>query len=159
MTLLVLLGILLGSYAVTTAAGRLHAGWRLDAGLRGRISLALVFFVTGLGHFIRTEPMAGMLPPWVPMREGVVYATGALEWLGAAGLFVPGVSRAAALCLIAFLVLVFPANLYAALNRVPMGGHEDGPIYLLIRGPFQALLVWWAWWFGVRRRGVVPPPA
>ncbi len=151
MLLLVLLGILVGSYASLSILDRLRPERALGPSLRGRMSLSLLFLFTGLGRFVRTEPMAQMLPPWVPMRAGVVQLTGLLEWLGAVGLLVSRVSRAPGVCLIAFLLLVFPANVYAALNGVPMGGHENGPAYLIIRGPFQALLVWWAWRFAVRR--------
>lgn len=56
------------------------------------------------------------------------------------------------LFLIAFLILVFPANIYAALNRVDMGGHEWGPMYLFARVPPQLLLIGWAYWFAVRPR-------
>lgn len=56
------------------------------------------------------------------------------------------------LFLIAFLILVFPANIYAALNRVDMGGHEWGPMYLLARVPLRLLLIGWAYWFAVRPR-------
>jgi uncharacterized membrane protein len=37
-----------------------------------------------------------------------------------------------------------PVNVYSAIQRVPFGGHEVGPAYLLIRVPFQLLLIWWA---------------
>lgn len=56
------------------------------------------------------------------------------------------------LFLIAFLILVFPASIYAALNRVDMGGHEMGPMCLLARTPLQLLLIGRAYWFAVRRR-------
>jgi uncharacterized membrane protein len=88
---------------------------------------------------------------WVPARVGIIYVTGALELAGAVGLLVPRVSRLAGLSLIAFLVLVLPANVYAAFNRVEMGGHGAGPAYLLLRVPFQFLLIGWAYWFAVRR--------
>ena len=31
----------------------------------------------------------------------------------------------------AVLVLFFPANIYAAINHIPMGGHAWGPVYRL----------------------------
>jgi len=34
---------------------------------------------------------------------------------------------------------------------VEMGGHGAGPAYLLLRVPFQFLLIGWAYWFAVRR--------
>jgi uncharacterized membrane protein len=119
---------------------------------RGRVSLALVFVFTGLGHFIQSEPMARMLPPWVPARTGIICLTGLLEWAGAVGLLVPRAARAAGICLLLFLVLVFPSNVYAAINRVDMGGHALGPIYLVARTPLQLILIGWTWWFAVRRR-------
>ena len=156
MILLALLGILVGSYALLTVlAWALGLRW-LEPGLRGRMSLALLFAVTGLAHFVKTDAMAAMLPASVPMRTELIYATGVLELAGAAGLLVPKVSRLAGWCLIAFLVAAFPANVYAAFHHVEMGGHESGPVYLLLRGPFQALLVYWAYRFAVRKRKELP---
>jgi uncharacterized membrane protein len=152
MILVVLLGILIGSYALLTILARLGRFVWLEPGPRGRASLALLLAFTGLGHFVKTDAMAAMLPAWVPLRVPLIHATGVLELAGAGGLLVPGLSRAAGWCIIAFLVAAFPANVYAALHRVEMGGHEAGPIYLAVRGPFQALLAWWAWWFAARRR-------
>ena len=50
------------------------------------------------------------------------------------------------------LIAFLPVNIYAAVNRVGMGGHEWGPIYLLIRVPLQFILIGWIWWFAVRGR-------
>ena len=153
MILLALTGILLGSYAVLSIVPG------VDRAQRGRISLALLFLFTGLGHFVNPEPMAAMLPPWVPARVPIIYLTGVLEWAGAIGLLVRRYSRVAGICLLAFLVAVFPANVFAALNNVNMGGHDAGPAYLLVRGPFQLLLMWWAYHFAIRRARVPHQPA
>jgi uncharacterized membrane protein len=67
------------------------------------------------------------------------------------GLLIPGYSRVAGLCAILFLIAVFPGNIYAAVNRVEMGGHSAGPAYLFVRAPFQLLLIGWAYWFAVRQ--------
>jgi hypothetical protein len=37
-----------------------------------------------------------------------------------------------------------------------MGGHEWGPVYLLIRAPLQAIIVFWVYWFTIRQPGAVP---
>jgi uncharacterized membrane protein len=116
----------------------------------GCIGVTLVFCFTGIGHFVLTEPMARMLPPWVPARVPLVYATGIIEFLGAVAILVPRLRRLVGWSLITMLVLFLPVNIYAALNRVDMGGHEWGPIYLLIRVPLQAFLIGWIWWFAVR---------
>lgn len=151
MAALIMLCILILPYLILTAVDRLGRGRRLQPGLRGRISLALVFLFTGLGHFIQPEAMAQMLPPWVPARVAVIYGTGVLELSAAAGLSVPGLWRLAGVCLIVFLVLALPANVYAAINHVEMGGHGIGPAYLLVRVPLQLILIGWTYWFAVRR--------
>jgi uncharacterized membrane protein len=50
-----------------------------------------------------------------------------------------------------FLALALPANIHAALQRVPMGAHALGPVYLLARVPLQVFIAWWAYRFGVRQ--------
>lgn len=146
----IILSMLFGSYLVLTALDR-RAHWiRIQPALRGRLSLALVFAFTGLGHFIQTVPMANMLPPWVPMRVSIIYVTGVIELAAAVALLTPRVSRLTGMCLIVFLVAVFPANVYAAMNRVDLGGHSMGPAYLLTRAPLQIILIGWAYWFAVR---------
>jgi hypothetical protein len=49
-----------------------------DSNVRGAaaIGLGILFIFTGIGHFIQTEPMAQMLPPWVPEWMLLVYLTG-----------------------------------------------------------------------------------
>lgn len=126
---------------------------RHDFDLRGAaaIGLGLMFVFTGAGHFIQTEAMAQMLPPWVPYKVLLVYLTGVLEFAIAAGFFAPGTRRFAGLIASAVLILFFPANIYAAINHVPMGGHAWGPVYLLIRAPLQAIVLFWIYWFTLRR--------
>jgi uncharacterized membrane protein len=55
------------------------------------------------------------------------------------------------ICVIAFLIVVLPANIYAAIHRVDVGGHSLGPMYLLVRVPLQLILIGWTYWFAVRR--------
>jgi uncharacterized membrane protein len=149
MELLALVLLLLGSFGTMRALDRPRGA---DGHRRGRISLALVFLLTGSTHFIVPGPMAEMLPPWVPGRLTLIYLTGVAELAGAIGLLGERRARAAGLCLFLFLILVFPANVYAAFERVPLGGHAAGPLYLVARGPVQLLLIWWTYWFAVRRQ-------
>ena len=151
MVIAVMLGLLIGPYLILTAVTRVWGTIRVEPHLRGRISLAIVFVFTGLSHFIMTEPMAQMLPPWIPMRMPIIYITGVVELAAAAGLLVPRLCRLIGIYLIAFLILVLPANIYAAINRVEMGGHSMGPPYLFIRIPLQLILIIWTYWFAVRK--------
>lgn len=113
--------------------------------------LGMVFIFTGIGHFVQTASMAQMLPPWVPERELLVYLTGGLELAMAAGFLIPWSRRFTGWVAAALLVLFFPVNIYAAVNRIPMGGHAWGPVYLLIRTPLQAIILFWVYWFTIRR--------
>jgi uncharacterized membrane protein len=114
------------------------------------IGLGLLFLFTASGHFVMTEPMALMLPPWIPARTLLVHLTGLLELTIAVGFLVPRTRRRAGWIGAAVLVLFFPANVYAALNQVPMGAHAWGPVYLLIRAPLQLAILVWIWWFIIR---------
>jgi uncharacterized membrane protein len=107
--------------------------------------LGLLFLFTASGHFVQAGPMVQMLPPWVPAREALVLATGVLEIAIALALFSPRWRRAAGWAAAAVLVAFFPANIYAAFQHAPMGGHAWGPVYLLIRGPLQLFILGWIW--------------
>ena len=115
------------------------------------IGLALLFIFTGIGHFIDTESMAQMLPPWVPERVLLVYFTGVLELAIAAGFLGQKYRRVTGWITAAVLVLFFPVNIYAAINHVPIGGHAWGPVYLFIRAPPQAIILLWIYWFTIKR--------
>lgn len=110
---------------------------RRDFDLRSAaaVGLGLLFIFTGVGHFVQTEAMTQMLPGWLPGRTLLVYATGVLEFVIALGLFFKKSRKLAGWMAIAVLVVFFPANVFAALNNVPMGGHAWGPVYLLARAP------------------------
>ena len=89
--------------------------------------------------------MASMLPVSVPFRIELIYLTGIFELLGAIGVWIPRLTRLTGFLLILLLVGVLPANVYSAINRVEFGGHEGGPTYLLVRVPFQILVIWWTY--------------
>ena len=126
---------------------------RRDYDTRGpaAIGLGILFVFTGIGHFIQTEPMAEMLPAWLPARVLLVYLTGLLEFAIAVGFLVPKSRRFTGWVAAVALVLFFPANIYAAINFVPMGGHAWGPVYLLIRAPLQVAILFWVYWFTIRQ--------
>lgn len=121
------------------------AAWRAEPRAAAAAGVALVLLVTASGHFVQTDAMSLMLPPWVPLRRLLVYATGVLEFAIALALMSHRFRTLGAGSAVAVLVLFFPANVYAAMEQVPIGGHAWGPSYLLVRAPLQALLVWWTW--------------
>ncbi|MGH9366455.1 MAG: DoxX family protein [Thermoanaerobaculia bacterium] len=149
-SLLIILGLLLGVSGLLALAGVLWPALEIGGTRAARFGLAAVFVFTGIGHFVKAREMAEMLPPWVPARLAIIWATGVLELAFAAGLVLPGASRATGIAVIAFLLAVFPANVSAARRRVDFGGHGRGPAYLLVRAPLQLLLIAWAYGFAVR---------
>jgi uncharacterized membrane protein len=77
-----------------------------------------------------------MVPPQLPQAGLLVTLTGVLELAGAAGLVVPSYIPAG-YGLIALLVVMFPANVYAARARVTIAGRPATP--LSTRLPLQLL--------------------
>ncbi len=83
------------------------------------VGLAAMFVLTGVAHFappMRADLVA-IVPPRLPAPGLLVTVTGLLELLGAAGLLLPPTRVAAAVCLLALMLAMFPANLYA--SRMP----------------------------------------
>jgi len=148
-TPLLMVLILTLPWLVVLAIPRLQRN-RVARRIAATLGLALLFGFTASGHFIQTEAMAQMLPPWVPARITLVQVTGVLEILVAVGLLWSRTRRAAAWAAVTMLVVFFPCNVYAAINHVPMGGHAWGPVYLLIRAPLQLLIIAWTWMFVLR---------
>jgi uncharacterized membrane protein len=136
-------GLLIAPSLVALAIGS-------DVDFAGRLGLALVFAFTAIGNFIKTDAMAEMLPPAVPHRRAVIRISGFFEAALAASVLVWPNSFLVGFIIIAFLVAVFPSNIYAAIRRIEFGGHATGPRYLLVRAPLQLLLIFWTYWFVLR---------
>ncbi len=149
-TPIIMLVLLSAPYLIARLLSAL-TGREFDLRGAGALGLTLVFAFTGIGHFTQTEPMARMLPAWVPARVPLIYVTGIFEFALAAGFIMRRTRRATGWLAAAMLILFFPANIYAALNRIPMGGHEWGASYLLIRAPLQAILLLWVYWFAIKQ--------
>lgn len=120
------------------------------ARLGGILGIALAYAFFGIGHFVQTDAMVEMMPSFVPLKRPLVLATGVFELAVAGALLHPRSRRVAGAGAIAIFVGFFPVNVFAAFNHTGMGGHVWGPVYLLIRAPLQALLIWWVWYFVLR---------
>lgn len=99
-----------------------------------------VFIFTGVSHFtpLRHE-FVKMIPPFIPWKMFWVYFTGIVEIVGAIDLIDPRTRPYAAWVLIAFLILMFPANYYAALKDIRFRGKRPEPIWF--RGILQVLFI------------------
>ena len=106
-------------------------------------ALAIVF--TATAHFNKMKhDLAQMILSSFPRPLLIVYITGVLELLGAAGLMLPQFRRLAGICLIALLVGMFIANVNAAQRGVTLRGKPPTPLWL--RAPMQILFIALLWW-------------
>lgn len=112
--------------------------------LRGVLAVAIV--IVGITHFLKPEQYARIVPPVFPPLASV-YISGFFEILGGIGLTIPSVSVAAAWGLIALFIGVFPANIYMTLHNIEVEGIPHSQLLYLIRLPFQAVLIAWAYWY------------
>jgi uncharacterized membrane protein len=126
---------------------------RFDARSAARVGLAAAMAFAGVAHMAMPTPFLQHLPPWTPAAEAVIFVTGVIEIaLGAALLLRHPWRRRAGLALAAYLVAVFPGNLYVAMADVDVDG-QPGGWYPWARLPLQALFIAWALWSTRRTAG------
>jgi uncharacterized membrane protein len=108
--------------------------------------MSFFYVAAGVLHFAKPKFFLSMMPPYLPWHGALVAISGVAE-IGLGLALLPASTRVyAAWGIIALLIAVFPANVYAATAGIPgKGGYG--------RLPFQAVLIAWAWWY---TRGASP---
>jgi uncharacterized membrane protein len=93
-----------------------------------RLVLAVAFIFMGVTHFLPAvqRTMSAMVPPrmrWAGLASprNLVVFTGVCEIAGGLGIVYPPTTLAAGVCLVIFLVAVFPANMHAAAHPERFG--------------------------------------
>jgi uncharacterized membrane protein len=124
---------------------RLHAGLH-KVRRAARAVLATAFGAVGVLHLTLPGPFLAITPEWVPSPETVIQVTGLCEMVGAAGLLISRLRRAAGIGLALYSVCVYPANLKHAFDQVAVGSIPIGWWYHGPRLAFQPVIVWWALW-------------
>jgi uncharacterized membrane protein len=124
----VLLGLVLGGLAARIV-GWLGVDYVDNWPAATAVGLAVMFAMTGVAHFApgMRRDMIAIVPPQLTNFPSLrsprsaaallVTVTGVLELLGAVGLLYPPTRVAAAVCLFALMLVMFPANVYA--SRMP----------------------------------------
>ena len=143
--------VLLATFATLYTVNRFLLDGRMSISLIGRISMSAMLLVTGIAHFVSTDLMVEMMPDVVPLKREMVYFTGVCELAAAAGLLWNKTARLSSIMLIVFFIAVLPANIAGSLKQVNLGGMEYGVVYLLFRVPLQIFLIWWVYYFGLKR--------
>jgi uncharacterized membrane protein len=92
------------------------------------VGLALMFTMTGIAHFSpgMRRDMIAIVSPRLPRPALLVAVTGVLELVGAVGLLYPPTRVAAAWCLFALMLAMFPANVYASRMPNPPASMSSG---------------------------------
>jgi uncharacterized membrane protein len=110
-----------------------------------RYALATMLLFTASAHFTKMRhDLVRMVPDSIPQPMTLIYFTGVCEIAGAIGLLLPSTRQAAAIALIVFFIVVFPANVKAARTGVAVGGKRATPLWL--RSSMQVLFIALTWW-------------
>jgi uncharacterized membrane protein len=120
---------------------------RVSNGQRFGLSIVFLwFFIGGIMHFAATDTEASIVPPYIPWPVAAVLVSGCFELLGAVGILIPAVRKAAGIGLFLLTLAVTPVHIYM-LQR-PELFHV--PVWALwLRLPIQvallALILWSTW--------------
>lgn len=114
--------------------------------------LGILLIVAGSAHFLSPAGFDELIPPALPFEPRFwTYLSGAAELTIGAMLFVPmsktlfgrSVRRLAVLFAFALFILVFPANIYMAVEWFDRDMPD--PLIALARLPLQFGLFYWCW--------------
>jgi uncharacterized membrane protein len=143
---MIVLTVLFGSLLLFRGIGFLGVGAFASWQHAAAYALAAMFIFTGIAHFTNKtrHEMARMVPAIFPRPMLMLYFTGVLELAGGVGLAIPRFRFPAALCLILLLVILFPANIKAAREKLTLGGKPATKLWL--RAPMQILFIVLLWW-------------
>lgn len=116
--------------------------------MQGRHSqklLAIFFILAGCLHFLFPASYMKIMPPWLPWHFALVMISGMFEIAGGLGVLFHFTRRFAGYGLILLSLAVLPANLQMLLNARAAGDALAWQALLLMRLPFQLLLIFWIW--------------
>lgn len=108
------------------------------------ISMSAIYLIAGIFHFVKPKIFLNITPKWVPYPTYINKIVGAIEILLGLSLLFKSLQHYAAIGIIALLIAVFPANVYHFQKALKKNKFV---IPTLIRLPFQALLIYWAYTF------------
>jgi uncharacterized membrane protein len=105
-------------------------------------TLAAVYAFAGFNHILNPAFYLAIIPPDLPNPEWLNLGSGLAEIVLGVFLLEPRTRVFAAWGIVALLIAVFPANLYAASHQIGTDNAWAHNARLL----FQVVFVAWAWW-------------
>ena len=136
--------VLLVSFVIALIVTRLIVG-DFNVALSGRIAMASMLAFT--------KGMVMMIPDFIPFKKALVYFTGVIEILAAAGLLISSYQVLTAWLLIVFFIVLLPANINAAIRHIDYQKGTftgSGLTYLWFRVPLQILFILWTYFSAIR---------
>jgi uncharacterized membrane protein len=128
----------------------LHPGYIHNFADSVRLGLAAMFVLTGIAHFNKMkDDLVRMVPDWIPSPGAAVFVTGIVELAGAATLLVRSIAPYVAAGFIAFLLVIFPANIKAARTGATIGGRKV--MGIVPRGLIQLVFIAACGWVAASR--------
>ena len=109
----------------------------------GRLALGILFIGVGVAHSVAVKAFSAIVPGYLPSHRELVLISGWTASAAGVALLIPATRRPAAWFIIAWLIAVYPANVW-------MVQHPDSyrpvPEWVLwARLPLQLPLLWWAY--------------
>ena len=144
--------LLITVFLISVLVTRIFQG-RADYSVSGRIAMSVMLVFTTIGHFKFAEGMSLMIPGSIPYKKELIYLTGFIEIAAAVGILIASVQVLTGWLLIAFFLVILPANIFAAMKGIDYEkATYDGPgsAYLWFRIPLQIFFIAWVYWFVIK---------
>ncbi len=106
-----------------------------------QFGLAIFFLIAGVLHFQLGDAFARIVPPMLPFPVAIVWITGLMELGFAAALAARWRLPMTGLLLSGYLLAVLPANIYMAIEAIPLGDTVLSPAALWFRVALQFPLI------------------
>ncbi len=146
--------VLFSAFAISLVVLKIFKG-SFEFGLSGRIAMSAMLIFTAIAHFAFTKGMEMMLPSFIPYKTQVIYLTGIIEFAAAIGILIPAFRTITGFLLIAFFLLILPANVLAAIKNIDYqkaNFYGNGINYLWFRIPLQVLFILWTYFFIIKHK-------
>ena len=108
--------------------------------------MSCLYTLIGLKHIFDPKYFLPMIPSFVPFKKLIIYITGALEIILGVCLLMEYTRFYAAVGIMILLGLVFPANIYVAINYEARKKLKVSKLFAVIRLFFQLPLIYLAYW-------------
>lgn len=105
--------------------------------------MAVSYMLAGLNHFRQPDLYEKIIPPFIPYKKQVNEIIGFLTIIFGVYIFIPAYTEYALWSIIFLLIVVFPSNIYMLISKE--AGLAIPKWILLLRIPFQFLLIYWAY--------------